>query len=157
MTVRELSRRDGKSMILHRWLAAWIDFAVFWIILILAELLLGAELYQRTLWLWLLVGLGYYAATEALTGQTIGKKIVGLKVVDEDGQTPNWAQAIKRTVTRILEVNPVGGGLLAALIVVLTQDRQRLGDLWADTFVVRVDALEKARAEEVPSAAVSAG
>ena len=156
MTVRELSRRDGKSIILHRWLGAWIDFAVFWIILVLAELLLGSELYQRTVWLWVLVAMSYFVVLEALTGQTLGKKIAGLKVVDEAGQTPNWVQAIKRTLTRILEVNPVGGGLLAALIVVLTKDRQRLGDLWANTFVVRVDALEKARAEQVP-AAVSVG
>ena len=155
MTVRELSRRDGKSIILHRWLAAWIDFAVFWIVLILAELLLGSALYQRTVWLWLLVALSYYAVLEALTGQTLGKKIVGLRVVDEGGRTPNWAQAIKRTLTRILEVNPLGGGLIAALVVVLTENRQRLGDLWADTFVVRVDALEKIRAEQLPEVATA--
>lgn len=142
MTIRELSRQTGKEVLLRRWLGAWIDFAVFWLILILAELVLGSELYQRTVMLWVLVALSYFVVAELLTGKTLGKKLTGLVVIDDMGGSPTVSQVLKRTVTRVFEVNPIlFGGVPAAIAVFVTEDHQRLGDLWAETFVVRVDAL----------------
>jgi uncharacterized RDD family membrane protein YckC len=151
MTVRELSRQTGKEILLYRWLGAWIDFVVFWIILILAELALGSELYQRTVWLWVVVALAYFPITERLTGKTLGKKMASLIVVDEAGRLPTVSQVVKRTIARLLEVNPLGGGLIAAIVVLATKDHQRLGDLWADTFVVRVDALRESQRAAPPA------
>jgi len=142
MTVRELSRDSGKGILMYRWLGAWIDFVVFWLILVVAEVVLGSELYQRTLWLWVLIALSYFPITELLTGKTLGKKMAGLIVVDDMGRLPNLSQVLKRTAARLLEVNPLGGGLIAAIAVLATKDHQRLGDLWARTYVVRVEALE---------------
>jgi len=143
MTVREISRDSGKGILMYRWLGAWIDFLVFWLILVTAELLLGSALYQRTVLLWVLVALSYYPVTELLTGKTLGKKMAGLIVVDEMGQRPDISQVLKRTAARLLEVNPItGGGLIAAIAVLATKDHQRLGDLWAETYVVRVEALQ---------------
>jgi uncharacterized RDD family membrane protein YckC len=150
MTVRDLSRETGKQVLMYRWLGAWIDFAVFWLILIVAELALGSALYQRTVWVWVLVGLSYFPITEHLTGKTLGKKMAGLIVVDEEGQLPTVSQVVIRTLARLLEVNPLGGGLIAAIVVLVTKDHQRLGDLWAGTFVVRVDALRESRSTAPP-------
>ena len=68
--------------------------------------------------------------------------MAGLIVVDDLGRLPNLSQVLKRTAARLLEVNPLGGGLIAAIAVLATKDHQRLGDLWARTYVVRVEALE---------------
>src|SRR4051812_18823391 len=88
MTVRDLSRETGKQVLMYRWLGAWIDFAVFWLILVLAELALGSALYQRTVWVWVVVALSYFPITERLTGKTLGKKMAGLIVVDDSAEPP---------------------------------------------------------------------
>lgn len=153
MRVRDLSKQTGKELLLRRWLGAWVDFAVFWGILILGELVLGSELYQRTVWIWVLLALSYFPVFELLSGRTLGKKLTGLIVVDDEGDRPNVAQVVKRTVTRLFEVNPLLlGGLPAAIAVLVTEDHQRLGDLWAETYVVRVDELEQLRTTRVTSA-----
>lgn len=96
--------------------------------------MLGSALYQRTVWLWVLIALSYFPITELYTGKTLGKKKAGLIVVDEAGHLPNLSQVLKRTAARLLEVNPItGGGLIAAIAVLATEDHQRLGDLWAET------------------------
>src|SRR5207249_1915527 len=112
MRIRDLSKQGGHEVLLRRWLGAWLDFAVFWLILVLAELLLGSELYERTVVVWVLVALSYFLVSEPLTGKTLGKKLTGLIVVDEEGGLPKVSQVLKRTVTRLFEVNPVlFGGL----------------------------------------------
>jgi len=152
MRIRDLSKQGGHEVLLRRWLGAWLDFAVFWLILVLAELLLGSELYERTVVVWVLVALSYFLVSEPLTGKTLGKKLTGLIVVDEEGGLPKVSQVLKRTVTRLFEVNPVlFGGLPAAIAVLVTEDHQRLGDLWAETYVVRVDELERMRNTPVRS------
>ena len=55
--------------------------------MIVAELVLGSALYQRTVWLWVLIALSYFPITELYTGKTLGKKKAGLIVVDEAGAT----------------------------------------------------------------------
>ena len=157
MTVREISRESGKGILMYRWLGAWIDFIVFWMILVVAELVLGSALYQRTVWLWALIALSYFPVTELYTGKTLGKKMAGLIVVDEVGHLPNLSQVLKRTVARLLEVNPItGGGLIAAIAVLATKDHQRLGDLWAETYVVRVEALQASQGTATPTPQVDA-
>jgi uncharacterized RDD family membrane protein YckC len=78
----------------------------------------------------------YYVLLEGYLGQTVGKIAVGIKVVSEaTGQAPGIAAAALRTVLRIID------GLFTyavAFVVTLASDkRQRLGDMVAQTLVVR--------------------
>jgi uncharacterized RDD family membrane protein YckC len=74
----------------------------------------------------------YYFLCEATTGQTVGKRAMGLRVVALDG-SPATAKAISaRTVLRVIDMSIVG-------LIVWTASgrrRQRLGDLLAGTVVV---------------------
>jgi uncharacterized RDD family membrane protein YckC len=79
---------------------------------------------------------GYYILLEGYLGQTIGKMATGIKVVTEaTGATPGVGAAAVRTVLRLVD------GLfsyLVAFVTALTSDkRQRLGDMAANTLVVR--------------------
>ncbi|MCB9593471.1 MAG: RDD family protein [Sandaracinaceae bacterium] len=69
-------------------------------------------------------------------GQTIGKKVVGLRALSADGIRMTFVQAVVRNLVRIVDLLPglylVGGG--SAL---LDPHRRRLGDLAAGTIVVR--------------------
>ncbi|MBL8917731.1 MAG: RDD family protein [Myxococcaceae bacterium] len=87
--------------------------------------------------LYFLVDWGYGIFLEGLwSGQTIGKRLFGLRVIQESGVRVSWLQALLRNLARPVDRLPlfylVGGA--AALF---TQSQQRLGDLLAGTVVVR--------------------
>ena len=86
----------------------------------------------------LLVVVGWYVVSEAVWGYTPGKWIVGIEVVDTNGDDVSAVAAVVRNVTKI-----VGGASLLLILagVVFIADSpngQRLGDQWTDTLVVRV-------------------
>lgn len=82
------------------------------------------------------VAFAYYIAMEGYLGQTVGKMLLGIKVVREDtGEVPGLKAASIRTLLRIID------GLLSYLVAFVTvlasQKNQRLGDMAAHTLVVR--------------------
>ena len=83
-----------------------------------------------------LISLLYYGLSEALTGQTLGKKALGVRVAKVDGSKAGPGAVVIRTLLRIVDSLPLA--YLVGLIVVLVtgQRRQRLGDLAAGTTVV---------------------
>jgi len=79
---------------------------------------------------------GYFAVFEALwRGQTPGKRLVGLRVIDVSGSPVSVYAAILRNLIRIVDQLP---GIYAVGIfsVLVTSRQQRLGDLAAGTVVV---------------------
>ena len=101
----------------------------------------------------------YYFALELLTGQTLGKKVMGLRVAQADGSPPEPRQVAMRTVLRL--VDGLGVYLVGLIAMIATgQRRQRLGDLAAGTIVTTVEedgpepadleSLAEAGAPEVP-------
>ena len=89
----------------------------------------------------LLVGLtvvwAYFIALEWLwNGQTIGKRLFGLRVIGDDGAPPGFLAIFVRNLVRAVDFLPsfYGVGLLA---IVLSPRSQRLGDIAAGTYVVR--------------------
>jgi uncharacterized RDD family membrane protein YckC len=83
---------------------------------------------------------GYHVFFEVLwNGQTPGKRIFRIRVVDGRGLPVDLAQSLVRNVVRILDLFPLGGvGLLSAL---LDAEHRRLGDWAADTLVVAEEQL----------------
>ena len=85
------------------------------------------------------LGLTYYFLCESLTGQTLGKRIAGLKVVRLDGRPLNPGAVAARTVLRLIDQQL--GCLVGLLTMILTGGRrQRVGDLAARTAVARASA-----------------
>jgi uncharacterized RDD family membrane protein YckC len=81
--------------------------------------------------------LGYFFLLEGATGRTVGKYFQGLVVRKLDGSRGTWKEAIIRTLLRIVEVNPaLFGGIPAGIILISTERKQRLGDIFAGTVVV---------------------
>lgn len=79
----------------------------------------------------------YFFVFEWLLGATPGKFFTGLKVCRTDGSACGAKGALLRTLTRLIEVNPLLlGALPAALIIHRSELRQRWGDMLADTVVV---------------------
>lgn len=84
----------------------------------------------------LVLAFGYYILMEGYMGQTLGKMLLGIKVVREDtGGVPGLKAAAIRTVLRI--VDGFASYLVAFISVLASQKNQRLGDMAAHTLVVR--------------------
>jgi uncharacterized RDD family membrane protein YckC len=75
---------------------------------------------------------------EWLLGTTAGKAVFSLRVRQVSGEPCTAWQIAIRTLSRLVEVNPLLLGALPAGIAILsTSRRQRIGDLLANTVVVR--------------------
>jgi uncharacterized RDD family membrane protein YckC len=80
----------------------------------------------------------YYVVMETAFGGTVGKLVTGIRVVRQDGSKPDLTTSLKRTVLRIVDGFPyVIPYLVGAIVVWSSPTRQRLGDRWARTSVVR--------------------
>jgi uncharacterized RDD family membrane protein YckC len=78
----------------------------------------------------------YYILLEGYLGQTVGKMVLGIKVVREDnGGVPGVGGAAIRTLLRIID--SLFSYLVAFITVLISGNNQRLGDMAAHTLVVR--------------------
>ena len=78
----------------------------------------------------------YYIPLEGYLGQTVGKMVLGIKVVREDnGGVPGVGGATIRTILRIID--GLFSYLVAFITVLISGKNQRLGDMAAHTLVVR--------------------
>lgn len=68
-------------------------------------------------------------------GQTIGKRIMGIKVISLDGKVPTYTQTTIRTVLRIID--GLFLYLVGTVVVIISEADQRLGDIAAKTIVVK--------------------
>lgn len=121
--------------IFKRSLAYIIDYAVqfgyFFISFRLEDTFIGEKLAVLSIFLfWLLM----LPVLEYLTGQSVGKKLVGLRVVSINSPRISFGQAFKRRILDPIEL--WGYGLVAIIAIKLTPNHQRLGDMWANTLVI---------------------
>jgi uncharacterized RDD family membrane protein YckC len=71
-------------------------------------------------------------------GQSIGKKAMSLKVVKMNGHNPTLGDCLLRWVLRVIDIL-ASLGSLAAILVSSTDRGQRLGDMAANTVVIRLN------------------
>lgn len=76
---------------------------------------------------------------QGLTGATLGKLMVGIRTVREDGRPPGILKALVRTLMWIADGAFVGP-LVGFIAAVASKGHRRLGDMVAKTFVVRSKA-----------------
>jgi uncharacterized RDD family membrane protein YckC len=80
---------------------------------------------------------GYGAALEwRLSGQTLGKRLLGLRVLSFSGTGIGFAQAAIRNLVRVVDLLPACY-LVGGVSAMLDKRGRRLGDLAAGTIVVR--------------------
>ncbi len=81
-----------------------------------------------------LIGALNLVVLQGLTGASIGKLLVGLRVVRENGTTAHIGWAALRWI--VLQVDQLCFFLPGAILVFVTKGHRRLGDMAASTFVV---------------------
>lgn len=86
--------------------------------------------------LWLLGSLVYVFLLEGIYGYTPGKYLLGLVVVKRDGSNCTIGASIIRNLLLIIDQLPFAF-LIGIGAILITDNHQRVGDLAADTVVVR--------------------
>ncbi len=95
----------------------------------------GRVVALMVLWLFA-VTWGYFFCFEAFRdGQTIGKRMLGIRVVMEGGFPLTLEAAAIRNLVRVVDLQL--GGMVGGFSMLLSSRSQRLGDLAASTVVVR--------------------
>jgi uncharacterized RDD family membrane protein YckC len=95
----------------------------------------GVNVGDNAFWLLLALGVGYYIVCETAAGATLGKRMVGIRVVREDGEHVTFGAAVVRNVLRV--VDALFFYLIGFLFALTSTRGQRLGDRAAHTIVVR--------------------
>lgn len=86
----------------------------------------------------LILFMGYHLFSEIMAnGQTWGKRAMGIRVVRIDGQEPGLSDYLLRAVFHIVD-SIFSSGILAALFISSSSNNQRLGDMTANTTVIRL-------------------
>lgn len=78
----------------------------------------------------------YQIVFEGYYGRTLGKYARGIVVAQSDGSPVTWGGAVIRNLLRIVDALPVAY-LLGIVVSFTREDNGRLGDVVADTVVVR--------------------
>ena len=69
------------------------------------------------------------------SGGTLGKRILGMRIVKQDGSKPGFSAALVRTLLLVVDFLPIAF-LLGILMIAKSTTKQRLGDRVAKTYVV---------------------
>ena len=77
----------------------------------------------------------YFVVLESLFGQTLGKRLVGIRVVDLEYRQPGFGRVLVRTLLRGIDETFLC--LVGLITIIFTIKKQRIGDLAAGTLVVR--------------------
>lgn len=94
--------------------------------------------------------LGYGIYTEwRWRGQTVGKRVLRLRVVDVHGLRLKFSQVLIRNLLRPVDMQPLVFYFVGGLTSLLNSRGQRLGDLVANTVVVRIPKLAEPNLDQL--------
>jgi uncharacterized RDD family membrane protein YckC len=130
----------------ERIVARLIDLAIFILIFILGLFILGiTESVNRSY-----VGTGIMVTIYAIllvfydllfevfmNGQSIGKRIMKIKVISLDGGQPRFGQYLLRWLFRIVDFALIEPGLIALIVAAVSEKPQRIGDMVAGTMLIK--------------------
>ncbi len=128
-----------------RFLAWMIDFMCASVLLIALNIVvaftsivspeLGSAL---SIIFYFVISIGYALTLEWLwRGQTVGKRMLRLRVVDAHGLRLQFSQVAIRNLLRVIDLLPAMY-LVGGMATLLSRKAQRLGDLAANTVVIRI-------------------
>ncbi len=140
-TISDLAFEFSRAALFRRWLAMVTDLIIIVVFSSIIISLLDALQKRVPVISIAIIGavwFSYYFFMESRWGMTPGKWITSIRVVDEQGNPPDMGKTAVRTLTRLIETNPIVlGSLPAAISIFNSRASQRIGDRIAKTYVLR--------------------
>ncbi|KAF2516892.1 RDD family protein [Flavobacterium salilacus subsp. salilacus] len=92
---------------------------------------------ERTIYTVFFLPIMFYAITmeSLMEGQTLGKRIMKIKVIKIDGYQAGFGDYLMRWILRIIEVTPPFS-FISVIVMLANKNTQRLGDMAAGTAVI---------------------
>lgn len=88
---------------------------------------------------------GYFVINEIiLDGSSLGKRVLGIRVIKEDGSPIDIVDSLTRNFIRFVDLLP-GTCLVGFMVMMCNEKSKRLGDYAAGTVVVRVRSVQPDR------------
>ena len=127
----------------YRVLAFWIDFSIYVIIGYILGLFFGTNngeggftLNGLPAFVMFLIGFFLWPISEGIWGQTIGKRLLDLKVVTNEFKPIGIRKAFIRFFFGFIDYSFLIGLIIAAI----NKQNKRIGDLVAETLVVKINS-----------------
>jgi len=132
--------------VIRRGIALALDFLFLSIFFFPATYLYSGKWimsYEEHLWgisdpiclVFLFIIFAYFILMEAYIGWTLGKRILGMKVIDEVGNKIGFSKSLIRNLLRLVDGLPTLN-ILGIILISCSPKGQRFGDRIAKTFVV---------------------
>ncbi|MES2109946.1 MAG: RDD family protein [Bacteroidota bacterium] len=124
----------------ERILARIIDYAIFLPFLFIA-IILSSTIGSQATGIFAVVIFALFVFYDLIcevffNGQSLGKRVMKIRVISLDGARPSFGQYLLRWLFRLVDFG-VTGGLGALISAAVTENGQRLGDLVAGTALIR--------------------
>lgn len=88
-----------------------------------------------------LINTVFYILLQGLTGGSVGKLLLGLRVVDADGHLAGISKSFLRTLLWVVDAITCGLPVVGGTLMVTKPGHQRFGDRVAGTYVVRKESV----------------
>ncbi|MFD0793377.1 RDD family protein [Mucilaginibacter litoreus] len=133
---------NPKPYFLHKVLATLIDYAIYFVVYYVyiyvfnestepGKMIVNNLMVLPLILFWFI----YFVVLEAANSCTPGHDILKLKVYKTDGGKPSFSDVLKRRLLDPIDIFMYG--IPAFISISKTDKHQRLGDLWADTVVIK--------------------
>lgn len=132
-TVLDIAAVYDRGLLVRRVLGFLVDTFFIAVTVIASRIYLGGRGIAFDAF-WLVPAWLYFPFCETNWGRTLGKVVVGTRVVRVDGENPTTMQALGRAACLIFDAS-----IVFVLLTAITRFRQRLGDLVTRTYVIRND------------------
>ncbi|HLO60016.1 MAG TPA: RDD family protein [Bacteroidales bacterium] len=144
LTSQNIAIEQTPASVGERILASVIDYAFCFAYMML--MLLFSGIIDNTSTVFMLFVFGppafyHFVSEMAMDGQSWGKKIVKIKVVKIDGTEADFVTTLIRWIFRIVDIWFLFGSI-SCITVILNKKGQRLGDMAANTTVIRLKEKE---------------
>ncbi|SDF33202.1 Uncharacterized membrane protein YckC, RDD family [Mucilaginibacter pineti] len=128
----------------ERILALAIDYAIFVALAIVGSILSVSGPLREVVSIYFIIVLIIFAFYDLacemlLNGQSVGKRIMKIKVISLNGNRPTLSQYLLRWTLRLVDF-PLTAYLGALVSAIVTDNGQRIGDIAAGTAMVRTHA-----------------
>jgi uncharacterized RDD family membrane protein YckC len=139
-----MSASPSPAPLAPRTVAFLLDQAVVLVLVVVPALLLGVPAARvvapgRTRALLFLAAMAvaflYHWLLEWRTGRTLGKGLLGLRAVHDDGRPLSFRGSVLRNALRLID--GLGYWTVAVVVILVRGDGKRLGDVVARSLVVR--------------------
>jgi len=156
ITTQNVTIQYALASVRDRILSFFIDALVLGVCLLLLVLissgLISSDAYQYLVYLVFIPFFLFYSLAQEilLDGQSIGKRLMGLKIVKITGKEPTMSDYLIRWAFRFIDIW-FSLGSIAVMLISSTDKQQRLGDLLANTAVIKLNPWATVNLHEILS------